>query len=418
MNAASGHRIEDPEHPGSPPWGGEPAATIVGLADAISAKFRSEATVGAGLANRVVAGAISEARHIVLLLLDGFGERQLQTLRPGGALAACRAGSLHSVFPTSTAPAITSFATGRFPGQHANPGWFCWSETHAAAVRTLPMDVRGSPTRALDSASLWDWQSASLGSRAPVVSLQPHYIADSSFTRHAWAGARRGAYRDADDLVAVIDAAVRENPDGAWIWAYLPQFDATSHERGWASDAAAGVAARFDRVFERLVARLDGTGALLLATADHGFVDVPPAQRLRLDDFPDVAELLARPLCGEPRVAYCQPKAGRAEAFEALVREKLGFAFDVVRTDALIGSGWFGPGPVAPRLATRIGSHVLVGRDRFTLVDRIEGEPEPAFIGMHGGIHPDEILVPLMAACDGAALASAATSVAGVSALP
>jgi hypothetical protein len=115
-------------------------------------------------------------------------------------------------------------------------------------------------------------------------------------------------------------------------------------------------------------------------------------------------------LCGEPRIVYCQPKAGHGQAFEAAVREHLGFAFDVVRTEALLQAGWFGPGAVSPKLAGRIGSHVLVGRDRFTLVDRIEGEPEPAFIGMHGGIHPHEILVPLIAARDGAALPIAATT--------
>lgn len=410
MNSAFAHRIQDPECPGSPPWGSESGATIVGLAAAIAGSFGRNRAAGGELANPAVSAAISEARHIVLLLLDGFGERQLQTLRPAGALAACRAGTLHSVFPTSTAPAITSFATARFPGEHANPGWFCWSDAHGAVVRTLPMDLRGSPGQMLDSAVLWDWQSASLESRVPVLSLQPDFIADSSFTRHAWAGATRGGYRNVDDLVATVDVAVRANPGGAWIWAYLPQFDAISHEHGWASDTAAGVAGRFDRVFERLAARLDGTGALLLATADHGFVDVPPAQRLRLDDFPAVAELLDRPLCGEPRIVYCQPKAGHGQVFEAAVREHLGFAFDVVRTEALLQAGWFGPGAVSPKLAGRIGSHVLVGRDRFTLVDCIEGEPEPAFIGMHGGIHPDEILVPLIAARDGAALPTAATT--------
>jgi hypothetical protein len=351
-----------------------------------------------------VRGAIAEARHIVTLLFDGLGERQLDTLVPGGALAACRAGSLRSVFPTSTAPAITSLATGRFPGEHANPGWFCWSEPHGNVLRTLPMDVRGAPGTAIEAAALWDWRSASLGSGVPVFSLQPEYIADSSFTRHAWAGARRAGYRDADALLDAIDAAVRAHPDGAWVWAYLPQFDSCSHEKGWASEPAAALARRFDRLFERLAGRLEGTGALLLATADHGFVDVPPAQRLRLADYPEIGKLLARPLCGEPRVAYCQPKAGAADAFEAAVREQLGFAFDVVRTEALVRAGWFGPGTVSPRLAGRIGSHVLIGRDRYTLVDRVEGEPEPAFIGMHGGIHPDELAVPLIAAREGAPL--------------
>jgi len=394
-----------PARPGPPPWGEDPGATIVGLAAAIAARSRGAPVE---LSHRSLAPAIAEARHLVLLLLDGFGERQLATLAPGGALAASRVGGLRSVFPTSTAPAITSFASAVFPAAHANPGWLCWSPQHAAAIRSLPMDVRGAPGQAVEAASLWDWRSASLDSRMPVIALQPQAIAESEFSTHAWAGAQRVGYRSADELVETIDSAVRSHPDGAWLWVYLPHFDSTSHERGWQSDAAVAVAVRFDRLFERLVARLGDSDALLLATADHGFIDVPPPQRLDLADFPTLSALLERPLCGEPRVAYCQPLPGAELAFEAAVRAQLGFAFESFRTAELIAAGWFGPGPVSPRLAARVGSHVLVGRDHYTLVDQVEGEKPPKFIGMHGGIHPDEIAVPLIAARRGAPLPSVA----------
>src|SRR5690606_30486611 len=307
-------------------------------------------------------------------------------------------------FPSSTAPAITSFSTAVFPASHANPGWFCWSETAGAVVRTLPMDVRAAPDQPVAVDSIWDWRAASLDFGVPVVAVQPHFIADSTFSRHAWAGARRVGYRSPDELVSAVDAAIRAHPEGAFVWAYLPHFDSTSHERGWQSEAAADVARRFDQLFERLAQRLAVSGALLLATADHGFVDVPAAQQLRLDDYPEIAALLERPLTGEPRVVYCQVRSGCRQAFESLARDRLGHAFDLVPSGALVQAGWFGPGAVSPRLAGRIGTHTLIGRDRHTLVDRLPGEPEPAFIGMHGGIHPDELSVPLAAACRGAPL--------------
>lgn len=402
----------------SPPWDGGEGGCIVGLASAIAGRFRAErsfagaSTVGAkrppagvgGLADAKVGAAIAQARHVVLMLFDGLGNRQVDTLIPGGAVAHCRSTALRSVFPSSTAPAITSFSTAVFPAEHANPGWFCWSEASASVVRTLPMDVRAAPDQLVTADGLWDWRSMSLRFGVPVVAVQPHFIADSTFSRHAWAGAKRVGYRGRDELIEAVDAAVREHPDGAFVWAYLPHFDSTSHERGWQSDAAAEVAGRFDQLFERLAQRLAASGALLLATADHGFVDVPAAQQLRLDDYPAIASLLERPLTGEPRVVYCQVRPGCHERFEALVREGLGHAFDLVPSGALVQAGWFGPGAVSPRLAGRIGTHTLIGRDRHTLVDRLPGEPEPAFIGMHGGIHPDELSVPLAAACRGGPL--------------
>lgn len=386
---------------GALPWGGDPAACIVGLAARIGRRFRREAP-GAALADSRIDDAIADSRHVVLLLFDGLGDRQVRTLIPGGAIADCRGGALRSVFPSSTAPAITSFATATFPAAHANPGWFCWNDAQRAVVRTLPMDLRGAPDQPVAPETIWDWRSASLDFGLPVVSIQPDFIADSAFSRHAWAGARRVGYRTADDLVAAVEQAVRGHPDGGFVWAYLPQFDSVSHERGWQSEPAADVARRFDLLFERLAGRLRDTGALLLATADHGFVDVPASQQLRLDDFPELAALLERPLTGEPRVVYCKARAGHEEAFEEAARATLGFAFHVLPSPALVDAGWFGPGPASHRLAGRIGSHTLVGRDRYTLVDRVPGEPEPAFVGMHGGIHPDELAVPLAAVRRGA----------------
>lgn len=387
------------------PWGDDPGACIVGLAGAIAGRFRRPAGQPTSrLADPRVAEEIAGSRHVVLLLFDGLGDRQVDSLVPGGALAACRSSSLRSVFPSSTAPAITSFATAAFPAAHANPGWFCWSDAHQAVVRTLPMDLRGAPDQPVQSDAFWDWQAASLAFEVPVVAVQPHFIADSSFSRHAWAGARRVGYRTADELVEAVCEAIRGNPRGAFVWAYLPQFDSISHERGWQSDAAAEVARRFELLFELLAARLADSGALLLATADHGFVDVPASQQLRLEDYPELAALLDRPLTGEPRVVYCQARPGYHEAFEAIAREALGHAFDLVPSRALVEAGWFGPGAESPRLVARIGTHTLIGRDRHTLVDRLPGEPEPAFVGMHGGIHPDELSVPLVAARRGVPL--------------
>jgi len=407
----------------SPPWDGGEGGCIVGLASAIAGRFRADPSIAGasvagvsvagthgpasgagGLADAKVAAAIAQARHVVLVLFDGLGNRQIDTLIPDGAVAHCRRSALRSVFPSSTAPAITSFSTAVFPAEHANPGWFCWSEASASVVRTLPMDVRAAPDQLVTADGLWEWRAASLGFGVPVVAVQPHFIADSTFSRHAWAGAKRVGYRGRDELIEAVDEAIRAHPDGAFVWAYMPHFDSTSHERGWQSDAAGDVARRFDELFERLAGRLAASGALLLATADHGFVDVPAAQQLRLDDFPEIAALLERPLTGEPRVVYCQVRPGCHEAFEALARDRLGHAFDLVPSRALVQAGWFGPGPVSPRLAGRIGTHTLIGRDRHTLVDRLPGEPEPAFIGMHGGIHPDELSVPLSAACRGAPL--------------
>ncbi len=349
---------------------------------------------------------LAEARSVVTVVFDGLGERQLATHAPRGALSHHRLRSLDSVFPSATAPALTSLAAAAPPAEHGNPAWFMWSEAHGAIVRTLPMDVRGDRHRAVSAAGTWTWRAWSSRSPARSFSILPREIADTEYSRHAYAGSTRLAYAQPAEVGPMVADAVRAAAGEASIFVYLPQFDATSHEAGWQSDAAAQVARDFDAWFAALVDRLRDLDALVVATADHGFVDIAERDRLRLADFPAIAACLERPLCGEPRVPFCQVRPDRRERFAEVVAGALGDAFTVHETGALLRAGWFGPvdaGATGDRpLVGRIGSHVLVPTRYVTLVDAVPGERVPSFIGMHGGTSEEEMRVPLLAAWHGA----------------
>ncbi|XLM20931.1 phosphodiesterase, partial [Chromobacterium piscinae] len=70
--------------------------------------------------------------------------------------------------------------------------------------------------------------------------------------------------------------------------------------------------------------------AAVVAIADHGFVAAPAEQWLDVDADPELYSLLARPLSGETRLAYCHVKPGSAERFIELARQRLGHACWVV----------------------------------------------------------------------------------------
>src|SRR5690606_32259604 len=106
-------------------------------------------------------------------LFDGLGERQLATHAPRGALMQHRLRSLDSVFPSSTAPAVTSLASASAPAAHGNPGWLIWSESAGAIIRTLPMDVRGDRRRSVRAADTWSWQPWTLRARVSSFAILP-----------------------------------------------------------------------------------------------------------------------------------------------------------------------------------------------------------------------------------------------------
>lgn len=61
--------------------------------------------------------AIRDYTNILLLVIDGLGANWLAERSPRGILSRHQLGSISSVFPTTTAAAITTFLTGHAPQQ-------------------------------------------------------------------------------------------------------------------------------------------------------------------------------------------------------------------------------------------------------------------------------------------------------------
>jgi hypothetical protein len=346
--------------------------------------------------------ALGEARNLVLLVIDGMGDALLQAAGQGTQLLAHRAGTLTSVFPSTTATAVTTLLTGLAPAQHGLTGWHMYFAEAGSVLAVLPLTRRVArpvdrewPALPLLKA-LFDQRGlfASLGRRSHVVS--PAAIADSAFNRFHTAGAIAHAYGVRGELFDCIADIARQGVDRQYVYAYYDGLDSLSHRVGAYGEAAGAELCELDAGFARLLALLDGSDTTLLVTADHGFIDSPETRGIDLAQHPKLEAMLTQPLCGEPRLAYCQVAAERQGAFEAYVARKLGHAARCVRSDALIGAGWFGPGTPNPRLAGRVGSHTLVMRENWTIRDWLPGERRYRQIGVHGGVSTREMQVPLI----------------------
>lgn len=345
---------------------------------------------------------LDEARNLVLLVIDGMGETLLQQAGQGTQLLAHRVCTLTSVFPATTAAAVTALLTGLAPAQHGLTGWHMYFAEAGSVLAVLPLTRRVvrpyerewppvPPPRALfDHRGLFD----SLRRSSHVVS--PAAIAASSFNRFHTRGAKSHAYADRDALFDCIAAIARAGHGQQYIYAYYDDLDALSHRLGAYGEAAEAELRQLDACFERLLDQLDGSDTTVLVTADHGFIDSPEAHCIDLGLHPKLAAMLSQPLCGEPRVAYCYVRPRRRQAFEAYVTQELGHATRCVRSEALIDAGWFGPGIPQPRLEERVGTHTLVMRDDWSVRDWLPGERRYRQIGVHGGLSRREMQVPLI----------------------
>jgi hypothetical protein len=340
-------------------------------------------------------------RHVVLILVDGLGLHTLRRHRPHGALAAHVGATLTSVFPSTTASAITTLLTGVPPATHAITGWHVWLDEIGAIAAVLPGHVRGSDepiARRLEGKSLFDQRAFAdrLGVDPHVVT--PRRIIDSAFNLAHTGGAQRHGYTTLAQFFDGIERCVRPTDRRSYTYAYWPELDSIAHEYGADSVQAADSLRRFDQGFARLLAALRGRDVAVVVTGDHGLIDAPVEDVIELERHPVLARTLARPLCGERRAAYCYVREDDRRTFEDYVRNELSTCADLYESAALIDEGWFGPGPAHAKLASRVGDYVLIPRGRATIKDWLPGEKRYRQVAVHGGVSEEEMLVPLIVA--------------------
>jgi hypothetical protein len=337
--------------------------------------------------------------HILLLVLDGLGYRYLCEARPTSSLRQHLCGCITSVFPSTTATAVTALMTGLPPQQHGLTGWHVYFEEIDAVGTVLPFRVRPTDEpltqRGLQPAEVFDYPA--FFDRVPVRTfvVSPSDILNSEYNTAHSGRAERCGYGSIAQSFEVIETCLRGAGERKFVYAYYPHLDSSAHQHGIGARHTTEVFRRLEAAVGRLLRALAGADVTVLITADHGFIDAPQERRVELDDHPRLAATLARPLCGERRVAYCYVRPGQERAFEEYVRDELSDRALLYASPRLMQEGWFGPGVPHPKLASRIGDYVLVMTDRATIKDWMPGEKRHQLIGVHGGVTEEEMLVPL-----------------------
>ncbi len=373
-------------------------ASIVNLMSSI------RAALGPGAGDYPPLGALlpeelAAARNVLLLVVDGLGYEYLLG-RGDTQMGQHLRARLTSVFPSTTASAITTFLTGAAPQQHALTGWFMYFRELGTVSAVLPFRARsGGP-----AFGKWGVDPVAFFGHRPLFDdltvsshvLSPAYILNSDYSRSHCGRASRRGYRDMADFLAALQAILTRGRHRAYVYAYWSEFDKLAHHHGIGSRQVAAHFASLDAAFSALCDGLAGSDTLVVVTADHGLVDTDERSRLWLEDYPGLAETLVLPLCGEPRVAYCYVRSGRRAQFEDYARGALAEQAHVFVSDDLVERGFFGQGPVHPRLRERIGDFTLVMKGNWVMRDRLPVERAQTHVGVHGGVSSQEMYVPLI----------------------
>jgi hypothetical protein len=142
--------------------------------------------------------SISEARNVVLFIVDGLGDNFLMRRGAGGELARRRRAAITSVFPPTTASAITTSYTGCTPLEHGLTGWFTYFGAAGCVSAALPFRSRGDnlplSARGVTAKQIYGAEPLfkQLATRSIVVTYRS--IIDSEYNVRHCEGAERYAY--------------------------------------------------------------------------------------------------------------------------------------------------------------------------------------------------------------------------------
>ncbi len=376
--------------------------SIVNLMASIGFALGAADTGSVPLRSSDLSALLGQRSRIVLLVVDGLGYRRVTAAAARGALRAHLHGSLTSVFPSTTATAITTFLTGLTPAQHGLTGWHMWFPEQATVGAILPYRTRigDRPLTAIgiEPERLFDHRS--FFARLPVRSyaVTPERILPSVFNRAHCKGAQLLGYSSLEQLFQCTLNCLRFADQRSYIYAYYADYDSIAHEHGVDSRHAARLIQRFDEALSAFLCAAAGLDAAVIVTADHGFIDSPAPRVIELDRHPRLQSLLRAPLCGERRAAYCYVHPNAADAFEQYISRELAEQAWLYRSRTLIADGWFGPGPAHAELERRVGDYTLVMKDNWTIKEWLPGEQRHRQLGVHGGVSEDEMVVPLIVA--------------------
>jgi hypothetical protein len=368
-----------------------------------------------------------EVKTVVVVIADGLGHLQLEreiaaANAPNLAELIARAGHddpcvayspLTSVFPTTTVAALGSVNSGVAPSEHGLLAYTLFLpefEMVAEMIRWGPLNRRVSFTDPEFGKSpeefFWATTTYARLHAAGVertFAVNPSGFSGTALTRMLHQQATYAGYISTSSLTPIVSRIVHDSAEPTYVYAYWPTVDTIAHVVGPLTPEHGSEVAAFDSQFGRMLAALgDRHDTLVLLSADHGHVDTRLEDAVNFADHPQLLEMLRALPAGERRVVYLHPRLGATHEVAAYTRENLRDAAATMLRDDAVAQGLFGPGKLSERAAGRIGEVLLFPRGARQLVTSIQGPDgnpvkQPTFRGLHGGLTPEEAIVPLLA---------------------
>ena len=356
---------------------------------------------------------------IILLLVDGYGYNQWQRYYKDYAFfkEITRKGVLSpitSVFPSTTAASLTTINTGLTPQEHALPEWLIYFREIDQIINTLPftpLGKRGQDTlleSGVDPRILYNgntiYETLKEQNVKSFTFLKSSY-AHSCYSRIVLKGSITVPFITGSDMAFKLRKIVEEEKESALFYVYIDNLDAVGHMHGPHTseylDELSALSCLLKREFLDKIDRDKAKDILLLVTSDHGQINILPEKTVYLNKFKKLIRSFERSRkgtnilpTGSPRDIFLHIEPNKHEDILKFLSQKLKERAKVMKSKEAFEIGLFGTGKPKKEFFDRVGDLLILPYDNHTVwYEHVRGR-RSYFLGYHGGLVEDEMLVP------------------------
>jgi len=356
-------------------------------------------------------------QRVVLVLMDAMALHRFLRWMDDGSAPVWRAllqdgllAPLTSITPSTTSSALTTLWTGRSPAEHGIMGYEMWLKEYGVVANMIlhaPITFKNA-TGSLNKAGfnpekflgLRMLGTHLLENGVKSYALQHYTIVKSGLSQMLFKDVNVHTFGTAADMWINLRQLLESRPrERFYTWVYWSEVDHLSHFHGPDDERPQAEFATFSMAMERFfLKRLSPElkrGTLLILTADHGQIGTRKDPHFELRHHPNLVRRLHILPSGENRLAYFFVRPGQTGAVREYLERAWPNQFALLGPAHAVAQGLFGPGRQHPRLLDRLGEYIIVGRGAAYLW---WADKDNHLLGRHGGLHPEEMFVPFLAA--------------------
>lgn len=335
-------------------------------------------------------------KNIVLIVLGGMGTDMMErNLSPMSFLRRNFTENLTSVFPSTTAAAITSYYTGLSPNEH---GWLGQSLFFKEFCRTVDIftnldSYTKTPVASANAAEfVMPYETIYRDIADSIIGdVQPFTIANEKVNIAEKGNIHKTA--DTFERVCELIKMICMTNQNTFTYVQWNSPDDIAHKDGVTGEKTAAALKSINKQLEVLCKDL--TDTLVIVSADHGMKDI--TEEIKINYIPDIMECLVIPPFVESRAAACFVKNDRRTDFERAFHNHLGNDFILLSKNDILTKGILGGGRTHPKITDFIGDYMICAiADKSVRYLTLNTKPKPPHAANHGGLTEEEMTVPLI----------------------